>query len=585
MRPGPIPISLVSQNSHLYLGESLIAMKRMRVLSFLTSVVVALPVLAVAAEVPEENFYPTVKQEAGWMGYNSDNSIAYSLPSSLYAMVHSSGGQMPKNMYLCSSLETKECTGSEIDALTFTSIFTKCQSDADTDCIESFGVKNESGSIDDLASFQRNWVPGPVFKGDKSKFIPTGYGPNTWTLTNKSGVVETYALSVGVNGYMDLRNGAKKANFESFLATIQPIKEITGPEYDVPVANVTKRGDGYGPGHNTNYIEKGCQIAEKGLCGYRLAFDLEKIFFLKVRLSQPVQGWLHGRMKDANVVMSTAADNSQVVEISAKPLSIPSVYGWVKWSELPTALKDLYPVGAGGTTRGYEDFTTTDLNSRTLLTKSEVSGDYAIKEMNLWLPLLNDKAAAMRSFWVAQTIRGELPFESQNCVRGKGFTGVIGTNAVVYSDGPPKFDKAEQSLNYTVGASHLDSKGELFKGYYQLNLRSDVARCLYGFGSAPIQAKIEVSSSDGTPSVATTVINEKDGWLKMTAAGFTFSTPSIKVKLSQEAPTPEPSATPSPSASAKPAAPKKISITCVKGKTSKKVTAVNPKCPSGYKKK
>jgi hypothetical protein len=30
---------------------------------------------------------------------------------------------------------------------------------------------------------------------------------------------------------------------------------------------------------------------------------------------------------------------------------------------------------------------------------------------------------------------------------------------------------------------------------------------------------------------------------------------------------------------------KKTSITCVKGKTSKKVTAVNPKCPTGYKKK
>jgi hypothetical protein len=37
------------------------------------------------------------------------------------------------------------------------------------------------------------------------------------------------------------------------------------------------------------------------------------------------------------------------------------------------------------------------------------------------------------------------------------------------------------------------------------------------------------------------------------------------------------------------AAPKPVvkatTITCVKGKTIKKVTAVNPKCPTGYKKK
>jgi hypothetical protein len=71
----------------------------------------------------------------------------------------------------------------------------------------------------------------------------------------------------------------------------------------------------------------------------------------------------------------------------------------------------------------------------------------------------------------------------------------------------------------------------------------------------------------------------------MTAAGFTFSTPKIKVKLSQEVSAPAPTATPTPSAVAKPAAAKKTSITCLKGKTSKKITAVNPKCPTGYKKK
>jgi hypothetical protein len=529
-----------------------------------------------SGDAPEENFYPSVKQEAGWMGYNSDNSIEYAQPSSLIGMTNFPKGDFIKNMYICDSLEAKDCKNPEIKVLTFASVFTKCLSDTDTDCIDSFSIKNEDGSVIS-AKFQRNWVPAPVFKGDKSKSLPTGYGPSSWTLTNDEGKLETYALSVGVNGNFDLARNPNKSNFESFFAAVQPIKEIQGAEYEGPVVNVTKRGDGESRGWNTKFIEKGCQIAEKGLCGYRMPFDLEKTVVLKVRLSQPVQGWLHGRMKDADIAMKTAADNSQVVEISAKPLSVPSIYGWAKWGELPQKLKDLYPVGAGGTTRDFGDFTTTDLSSRTLLTMSMVSGDAAINEMNLWLPLLNDKAAAMRTFWVAQTIRGELPFDSQNCVRGKGFTGVIGTNAAVYSDGPPKFDQAEQSLNYTVGASHLDTKGDLFKGYYQLNLRSDVARCLYGFGSAPIQAKIEVSSSDGTPSVATTVITEKDSWLKMTAAGFTFSTPKIRVKLSQEAEA-------TPAASPKPFIQKRT-ISCVKGKASKNVTALKPKCPAGFKKK
>jgi hypothetical protein len=537
-----------------------------------------------SGDTPEENFYPTVKQETGWMGYNTDNSIEYTAPSSLYGSTSIIQVDPTRKMYICKSLQVPECTAPEIINYRFTSLFTKCADISDTNCIDSLSIKSPDGTLR-KGTFQRNWGPSTVFTGDKARHLPTGYGPSTWTITNSKGEIETYALSVGVNGFMSRIR--EKTIFDSFFSAIQPIKEVSGANYIGPVANVTNRADGDGPGHNTTFVEYGCQIAENGKCGYRLPFDLESTVVLKVRLSQPVQGWLHGRMKDANISMVTAADDSQVVEIAAKPLTIPSIYGWVKWTDLPQGVKDLYPVGSGGTARVLSDFTTADLLSRTLLTKSMVAGNGAIKEMNLWLPLLKDKAAAMRTFWVAQTIRGELPIDSQNCVRGKGFSGVIGTNAAVYSDGPPTFDKEEQSLNYTVGASHLDSKGELFKGYYQLNLRSDVARCLYGFGSAPIQAKIEVSSSDGAPTVATTVINESDGWLKMTAAGFTFSTPKIKVKLSQEvtAPAPTPSASATPSTAVKPAAVKKTSITCLKGKTTKKVTAVNPKCPIGFKKK
>jgi hypothetical protein len=55
------------------------------------------------------------------------------------------------------------------------------------------------------------------------------------------------------------------------------------------------------------------------------------------------------------------------------------------------------------------------------------------------------------------------------------------------------------------------------------------------------------------------------------------------VKLTQEAEKPVVVATPTPSA--KPAAAKKTTITCVKGKTIKKVSAVKPACPMGFRKK
>ena len=76
--------------------------------------------------------------------------------------------------------------------------------------------------------------------------------------------------------------------------------------------------------------------------------------------------------------------------------------------------------------------------------------------------------------------------------------------------------------------------------------------------------------------MATTLVREKDGFLNLAAYNFTFSSPTVRVKLTQEKVIPKASVT-------VPA--KKISITCVKSKTSKKVTAVNPVCPKGYKKK
>jgi len=78
-------------------------------------------------------------------------------------------------------------------------------------------------------------------------------------------------------------------------------------------------------------------------------------------------------------------------------------------------------------------------------------------------------------------------------------------------------------------------------------------------------------------------VNEKNGWLRLAAYGFTFSTPTVKIKLSQE-PEVVVTPTPTPTASNKPVV-KKVTITCIKGKTSKKVTAVKPKCPTGFKKK
>ncbi len=165
----------------------------------------------------------------------------------------------------------------------------------------------------------------------------------------------------------------------------------------------------------------------------------------------------------------------------------------------------------------------------------------------------------------------------------------------------------------------------LFKGSYDLVLRSDFARCLYGFSNAPISAKISVVSTDGsTQDIATESLREDAArqWLYLSAKNFTFSSPTIKVKLVQDKPlvevkevspvvpekvtpkqvvevkevspvvpekvSPKQESAATNTTTAAPVEVKKIvikSISCAKGKIIRKISGVNPKCPAGFKKK
>jgi hypothetical protein len=146
----------------------------------------------------------------------------------------------------------------------------------------------------------------------------------------------------------------------------------------------------------------------------------------------------------------------------------------------------------------------------------------------------------------------------------------------MYLDGPPTFDAAKSSLDYKVAATHFEPDGKtIFKGSYELLMSSSVARCIYSFTSAPVNASVSVTSENGEPNVATTVVREKDNWLTLAAYNFTFSAPTVSVKLTQDKPQ-----------AVTPVAPAKApvkKITCVKGKVTKVVTT--PKCPTGFKKK
>jgi hypothetical protein len=230
--------------------------------------------------------------------------------------------------------------------------------------------------------------------------------------------------------------------------------------------------------------------------------------------------------------------------------------------------------------------------------------------LGIWGKALKDTAAANPSQWIFYSLPDNDIASSSACIKSsKTLAGFITTNSTTYTATPPIYNEQTGTLDYKVASPHFLADGKVFQGKYNLYIDSKVARCIYKFSNAPISASVSVTSAEGgQQTIATTVVSEQSGWLHLSAAGFTFSSPTLKVKLTQDAnavaaqtpmPTPSvepkaPVATPSPTPatgddliSQKVSAPvvKKSTITCVKGNVVKKVTAVSPKCPAGYKKK
>ena len=175
----------------------------------------------------------------------------------------------------------------------------------------------------------------------------------------------------------------------------------------------------------------------------------------------------------------------------------------------------------------------------------------------------------------------------------------ITTNSI-YQDFPA-WNAKDSSIDIKLFAPHLKTDGTLNKGFYELKVTKDLAKCLWGIDvSSKTKASISISYTDGTAdkSVESLQTSFKDGIFTVVASNFTFSSPTVKAKIGEElavignsnlpiAPTVNQNEiTKSNAISPAPTkiSPKKVTISCIKGKIVKKITSVNPACPKGYRK-
>jgi hypothetical protein len=390
---------------------------------------------------------------------------------------------------------------------------------------------------------------------------------------------ETYALQSTFQLSGSFLNGKTKFATDDFKISLRPIKAIVPCATSTPAASILWKNP------KTGYVSQeggggGCveaaYTAEKE-AGWAASYGESFPIRLKVQLPAKLGGWFQGRVETPDISVSSLNSKTNEVTfigsptdvpITAKQLAIddPANEELIKKTQPKTMKLKGKDVSALEYFKALQETTKGGTTNFTTFSK--------IASFEAWSSRLGEKARGQASIWSFSQFK-----TTQRCMGDKTqLQGLVTSNSMVYQERTPDFK--DGFLTYKVAGLHLDSDGKVFRGSYNFTMRSTVARCLYGFSSAPISGTVSVTSASGEKQVATTSVTEKDGWISLTATGFTFSTPTVSVKLTQEG---------SPTVLTPPVKPvKKTTITCVSKKNSKvtkRVTAVAPKCPTGYKKK
>lgn len=445
-------------------------------------------------------------------------------------------------------------------------------------CIEGVSITDVRGTRSLI--FDR-YVPTNTWTPDEARNVPPGGAASLWKDSSDDSDLRYLVIFAGPITWPDARKPISgiPSLLSEFQASIVATKVLKGdfkPDYRLISSDGVPQWVGTAPSH--------CLWVAEGECGYRTEFRPSSKLQLSVNLPNNFSGFLIGRMKDPAVSISPIARNMINLKVAAEPIQIPLLKAVTRSEVAPKEMQDYF----NNPEKYFCLSTETSCKKGLMGAGTASSGATAFEYFSLFEKSLPKEAALMVPVW---SFRNH-PANLGQCAAASYFQGLVSTNAAIYEGDPPKLVDGE--LTYRVAGVHLDAAGKVYQGSYDLLIQSSVGRCLYKLDQRPIRATISIENKSGENLVYTTSFNEKDGWIKMSANGFTFSQPTIKVKLSQDevkpTPTPSPSPTPTPSATnsgnaVQSTAVAKKTITCAKGKTVKKVTAEKPKCPKGFKKK
>ena len=391
---------------------------------------------------------------------------------------------------------------------------------------------------------------------------------------NQSGIWDTYGFNakpeygiakaspIRIYKFSGLRHDKGDLFMVSALAEKRVIKGVVDwSDYTFLITPTFEPSD---PG-----LRDECRLIPNGLSLCSGSFERNTKFLLNLKLATPPSGWFTGRITAPEIQLKPGSDGRTSVTLAGISQAVPSIarnFRYTKqseqdeWNQIAKALSRWIP-GLSWDTLSPAG----KRMSRGLVTTSAQIDWY--QAVSSSVPSFNN-ADALRNIWRIESNTSQNS-STTLCLKS-GFIGMVSSNSLTYENAIPNWDAANKSLVYRIASPHT-ALGVEFIGNYDLLISEKVGKCLWNVSELSPSAEISVTSADGVKKVFTATSSTTDGYYKFVATGFTFSTNKISVKLVSKSVS---------TSSAKPS-----TITCIKGKVQKKVTAVKPKCPTGYKKK
>ncbi len=539
-----------------------------RTLMILMSLLLLSPIHATGAEISDEmeisagRFNST--NSSGHIGYLAyPRSSGLDVRSSFLLGMKVDSQERPTAVSLCDSLT--DCA--QMEYFSVAAILPNCTQTVTSNCLESFFARDKEGKRLDVISqglFTREIHNN--FRGDRELGIPDGVSPTLYRIPgapHEAG--DLYLPLITRSGPWDRGSGPMR-EFDNTSISLFAVQLVDGafvllePSIE-PTDYQSKRQI------NTTGPDGRCIFNDSDTCAVASAIPRDVTFGFTVKYSSLKQNWFHGRVTAPEVKISTDDKKAVAVTVTGRAIQSSGFFTMKERKNLPRSVVEDFDqiVGGKGVCTGSSSESSC-YNSNLWQTPPEM------ERFLTWLDVAGDRASFDPTVWTINAMNQSLEHpRAQQCTPSGEVVGMVSTNASQYIAGPPVYNPETLELEYKVAAPHLRSDGSVFRGTYDLAVNAQYARCLYGISGTSIRASVSVTSSGGELISASASQTVKNGWLYLSANNFTFSAPTVRVRLTSEASSKKRNPTPS-------------KMICSKGSKTKVISGKNSKCPKGYRK-